>query len=67
MTQEEISATAKGMLTGGRFLVLATVDQQEMAQMWWMGSVAIEDPFTAYLVAGARARGMGRVQGRPFA
>lgn len=67
MTTEEIVATAREILTSGRAVVLATVDQQGMPQMRWMGGVVVEEPLTVYLVAGAQSRKMHQIQAHPHA
>jgi general stress protein 26 len=65
MDKHEVIGAAQELIRAGGSLVLATVDQDGVPQVRWMGAALLEEPLTVYLVAGAQSRKMGQIKAHP--
>jgi general stress protein 26 len=62
MDKHEVIGAAQELVRAGRSFVLATVDQEGLPRVRWMGAALLEEPLTVYMVAGAESRKMGQIK-----
>jgi general stress protein 26 len=65
MSKHEVIGAAQDLIRAGGSFVLATVDQDGIPQVRWMGAALLEEPLTVYMVAGAESRKMGQMKAHP--
>jgi general stress protein 26 len=67
MSKHEVIGAAQDLIRAGGSFVLATVDQDGIPQVRWMGAALLEEPLTVYMVAGAESRKVGQMKAHPKA
>jgi general stress protein 26 len=65
MSKHDVIGAAQDLIRAGGSFVLATVDQDGIPQVRWMGAALLEEPLTVYMVAGAESRKMGQMKAHP--
>lgn len=65
MGKHEVIGAAQDLIRAGGSFVLATVDQDGIPQVRWMGAALLEEPLTVYMVAGAESRKVGQMKAHP--
>ena len=65
MEEKEVISAAQDLVRAGRSFVFATIDEQGVPQMRWMGAAYLEEPLTIYMASGAISRKVDQITAHP--